>query len=327
MRSHLLYVVAALGVAGCATGSSVERVAEKSQLTAAQAEQLVSAYEQRRALRVASANDPMHQPKNDEDLLTILKRDQIDLFPDGVRWAKANPSPRATALGAQTQIAWGEANQILGDLLAKASESLHQEDVALERKAAARPLSSEESARKKRLTTLLEELGGIEKALEKVGAQHLAEGVSEAQQLIATAPQDYVGYRIAADYHRLKGDWTKFDLMMTELEAKHPKSNGGLFLRGLEALERHEDREKAANFFRQALAHDPQFVRAQVQLLLLQTDIVATYGEYQKLKTLNPQHQIVVWAGPAIEDQYRIWTERQQRVRERSFNNAQQRIP
>ncbi len=287
----------------------------------------MAAYEQRRELRAASAKDPMHQPKNAEDLLTILKRDQIDLFPDGVRWAKANPSPKSTALSAQTQIAWGEANTILGDLLRKASATLHDEELALDRKAAARPLNNDEAARKKRLTTLLGELGGIETALEKVGAQHLADGVSEAQQLIATAPQDYVGYRIAADYHRLKGDWVKFDAMMTELETKHPNSNGGLFLRGLEALERHEDREKASGFFQKALAHDPQFVRAQVQLLLLQTEINGTYTEYQKLKALNPQHQIVVWAGPAIEDQYRIWSERQSRVRERSFNNAQQRIP
>jgi hypothetical protein len=100
------------------------------------------------------------------------------------------------------------------------------------------------------------------------------------------------------------GDWAGFDQAMARLEALHPQSNGYLFLRGMEQLARYHDRGRAKSFFQRALARDPKFARAEVQLLLARGGIDDEYHDYRRLKAASPEHQLVVWLGPFIERQH-----------------------
>ena len=141
-------------------------------------------------------------------------------------------------------------------------------------------------------------------ALALLAAEHSAAGARHAREIIAAAPTNYQGYRVAADYYRLRERWEEFDDTVAKIEILKPDSNGLLFLRGVSALYREGDGPKADRFFRAALARDPKFVRAQAQLVRSQRGLAAKRAEYLKLKELNPHHQIVVWAGPGLERAY-----------------------
>src|SRR5438132_460887 len=80
-----------------------------------------------------------------------------------------------------------------------------------------------------------------------------------AREVIARAPDNYQGYRVAADYYRMREHWADFDAALAKLTALNPSSNGLLFLRGVSALYREGDVPKADQLFRQALEKDPKF--------------------------------------------------------------------
>jgi len=316
-RTLALSFALGIAVAGCATTSAVTRTADEAQLSSEEADRIIKAYEERRTRGLAPANDPLHQPKSNEDLLEILRRDQTDLFADGVKWAEGKTDPKTQTLAAQIEISWGEALGMLAELLERATVELRQEAALYEYKGAVRVLKPTERTRRERVAAQLKELAGIESALRKQAQRHLAKGLAEAEQLMKSAPNDYQSYRIAADFYHLKEDWAKFGEMMKEIETRHPQSNGATFLRGQEQLDRYDNHTKAVELFRQALARDPKFTRAQVAILMAQTSIDGAYRELQKLKELNPTHQIVVWAGPAITERYQMWQARRDE-RERS---------
>jgi len=84
-----------------------------------------------------------------------------------------------------------------------------------------------------------------------------------------------------------------------------------------QSLEGYERALRALNIYRgdalaiidETLAAQPDFamghiLRAQVQVMRAQHGLGAKYAEYQKLKAMSPQHQIVLWAGPALESAY-----------------------
>jgi hypothetical protein len=320
MRSALLL---ALFASACAETSATERAVDRNQLTSAQAERLISAYVERRSLReVATAGDPLRAPKSEEDLLAILRKDQIDLFPAAIEWATAHPTPSSTMLQAQTELAWGEALEILADFLERSTKDLHKEAERLDRRAARQALNDKEKARRERVGKILHDIGEIDAALENASGRHLATGSELAQKLVESAPSDYHGYRIAADYYRIKANWQKFDEMMSKLEQSKPDSTGGIFERGMEALERSKDPDRAKGLFKHALEKDAQFARAEVQLLIAQDDVPSMWAEYEKLKKMNPRHQLVIWVGPAIEERWRLWNEEQQRANERTTDRA-----
>lgn len=310
-------------LAGCAGSPAVTRAADSSDLTVEEAHRLVTAYEQRRATRAQSANDPLRNPKSLDDVLEVLRRDQIDLFPESVKFATGQQGAQALALRAQIELAWGEGQHILADLLHRASHNLRTQAGLLERKGHTTELSAAEKQELQTLQSTLRDLAGIGDALTRVGGQHIAQGATLARLVIDQAPADYHGYRVAADYYRLREDWAGFDSMVKKIEAAQPNSNGLVFLRGMEALHRKNDPQKAAELFREALHRDPKFARAQVQLLLAQPDTEAAYVEFEKLRALNPSHQVVVWAGPAIAGAHETFVARQRRTEQRREDQAQ----
>lgn len=325
MPAHVLrFALLTAVVTGCAgTQPAVVRAVDAAELTVDQAHQIIAAYEQRRAIRVqANADDPLRDPKSLDDVLEVLRRDQISLFPEAVKFATTQSGPQPLALRAQIELAWGEAQLILAELLQRASGDLRAQAGRLEVKKHADALGPADAKRLTELRVTLAELRDIEQALTRAGGGHINQGATLARLVIDQAPNDYHGYRVAADYYRLRDDWAGFDEMVKKIEAANPDSNGLVFLRGMEALHRHNDPARAEQHFKQALERDPKFARAQVQLLLAQRDTTGAFAALQKLKEINPHHQIVAWAGPAIEEAHAAYRAREQREDQRIEDQA-----
>lgn len=255
-----------------------------------EARAMVAEFESRHLQKDAS---PRAEPKSLDDALDALKSDQLDLFPAAAAFAAAQPAPEAKALAAQIELAWGEAELTLAEIFSQTAAAL----LPAVRAAEARG----DHAMEERLYTNR----AMADALMRLAAEHTADGLRHAREVIAAAPDNYQGYRVAADYYRMRERWNEFDATMAKIEALNPASNGLLFLRGVSALSREGNGPKAAGFLREALAKDPKFVRAQVQLMRAQPGFAAKYAEYLKLKALNPRHQIVIWAGPGLEHAHR----------------------
>jgi hypothetical protein len=105
------------------------------------------------------------------------------------------------------------------------------------------------------------------------------------------------------------GDWSQFDQMMQKLATAAPSGDVLLFLRGVEAIQRKNDARAAKSLFEDTVKAFPDFARARVSILLLQTQVIDLHAEYLLLKAAAPTHQIVQIAGPAIEREYEQWTE------------------
>lgn len=269
-----------------------------------------------------SADDPLKDPKSLEDLMSILRRDQLDLFPAGVAFAAKQDDVRALAIRAQIELSWAEALHILSETVSIVSRTLRKSIHALEMKEALGTLSEKDKGRLVEVRTYLKEMGDMMSALNRLASEHLRSGAILARDVIDKEPNEYYGYRVAVDYFRMRKDWPHFDQMMKKLEETNPQSNGLLFARGLEAATRFDDPAKAVKLLHEALARDPQFVRAQAHILLLQEKGPAIWGEYRKLKAMNPHHQIVTWAGDYIERMHESYVEEHERERERIEQRA-----
>jgi tetratricopeptide (TPR) repeat protein len=228
-------------------------------------------------------------PQSLDDVLDALHSDELDRFPAAVAFASRQQGPEAKALAAQIELAWGEAELTLAEVFSQAAQAMLPSFRAAEARG--------EHGLEARLYTNR----AVADALVRLAAEHTAQGLAHAREVIAAAPDNYQGYRVAADYYRMRERWSDFDAAVAKIEQLNAQSNGLLFLRGVSALQREGDVPKASGFFRAALEKDPKFVRAQVQLMRAQPGFTTRYAEYLKLKAVNPRHQIVVWAGPSLE--------------------------
>ncbi|MCC6810146.1 MAG: hypothetical protein IT381_22135 [Deltaproteobacteria bacterium] len=296
-----------------AVGNSVARHG----LSVAEANRIVAAFQEAREEKGAKID-----VKSLDDVLVILKSDNLDNFPAAAAFLEGQSSNEALALRAQLELAWGEAQQILSELLERAQQSLAKQRQKLDaREASGRGLNEQEIADANQLQKTLENIDNVVLSLERLAKEHFDAGGKLARQLIEKAPSDYHGYRVIADYYHLVGDWESFDKAVQKLEQSNPSSIGLLFARGMEQLDRYGDARKAADYFKKALERDPDFMRAEVQLLLLQQDIPDAYRQYQALMKRSPGHQIVRWAGPVITRSYQTWVLQLRRTEE--FNRRQ----
>lgn len=247
--------------------------------------------------------DPLAQPASVDDVLEILRRDQLDLFGAGVAFMEKVEGPEGAALRAQLELSWAEACTMAADALGDQASRLA--------KHANRIREEGDEAEADALTATATQLSRAADALLLVADPHMARGREAAQKVIAAAPDSYLGYRVAADYYRLHSKWEDFDKMITQIEATNPNSNGLVFLRGAAAAQRDFDFEKASSFYREALTRDPKFTRAQMALMLGQGNVGDLHAEFQKLAALNPKHHLVLWAKAAIEADYAQWQKEQ----------------
>ena len=304
----IVVVTAALSALGCTTAAPKpeERPARSVGLSLHEATALVETFESK---QVPPGKRPA-APTNLEECLAVLKSDRLDLFPDAVKFLEAQSAPEATALRAQVRLAWGEAELTVAEVLASLADRLDERVRALQ----VRKLVGADRAKLEADQAKLNLYRDTDQALRLLAAEHVAVGMEDANKVIAEKPDDYVGYRVAADAHRLRSEWREFSEMVVKVEESNPDSNGLVFLRGVAAQMRDGDAVEASKLYRQALERDPQFVRAQAQLVLVQTNIFEQKKELEKLRAIAPDHQIVRWAGPGIDDAYQVALERQQAI-------------
>jgi tetratricopeptide (TPR) repeat protein len=293
--------------AGCATPPPPPAHSARTVgLSLREATALVDAFE---AKQVAPTHKPA-APASLEDAVAVLKSDRLDLFPASVKFLEAQGTPEALALKAQTLLAWGEAELTVAEVLADTADRLEEGVRALQ----VRKLNEADTQKLDAERARVQLYRDTDQALRLLAAEHVAAGVEGAQKVIADKPDDYTGYRIAADAHRLRNEWRQFSEMVAKVEETNPDSNGLIFLRGVAAQMRDGDANEAVKLYRQAVENDPQFVRAQAQLVLVQPNVFEQKKELEKLRAIAPDHQIIRWAGPGIEQAHSDALERQQTI-------------
>ena len=275
-------------------------------LSLKEATELVNAF----TAKQVPAQNKLPAPTSLAEATAILKSDRIDAFPDAVAWLSGQTGPEALALKAQILLAWGEAELTVAEVLADTAERLDENVKSLQLRRMTPEVQAQLDAERARVTLFRD----TDEALRMVAAEHVAAGVEEATKYVKEKPDDYVGYRVAADAHRLRDEWKEFAENVAKVEERNPDSNGLVFLRGVAAEFRDHDTAEAIKQFKQAVATDPGFIRAQAALVLVTPGVFEQYKEFTKLKEISPDHQLVRWAGPGIEAAHKHAIERQQAI-------------
>jgi tetratricopeptide (TPR) repeat protein len=252
----------------------------------------------------------MH-PTSYADVEQILKLDQVNLYPGAVAFIATQTGPQARALHAQIEMAWAETYILMVQILDNLEKRYTPRLAELEKKMAAGPLRDDEQRERSTIVLVLPQLQRNREAFKKLAFEHIVTGQEKAEKVMADYPDNYLGYRVAADMYQMLRGWDQFGEMVQKIEQTNPKSNGLVFCRGAEAIERYSDAAKAADYFHQALKNDPQFVRAQAYLLMIQKEPPGMYAELMNLEKLNHNHQLIMWAGKSIQKAYELWEAQQ----------------
>ena len=313
MRRTVVVIATLLCLTGCAAmmPGSTDTQLPSVGLSLDDARRVVAALEKRMAEK--DAGDPLLTPKSLDDVFDILRSDQMGLFAAGVAFAEKQEGGKALALRAQIELAWGEAQIILAEIFVGTTKNMRQMLNALESRNATGGFTNADKNAIEELRKSIAEANTRADALLKVAAEHVAAGAKLARQVIDKNPSDYLGYRVAADFYRLRQEWSDFDAMVKKIEETNPQSNGLVFLHGISAAVREGNNAKAIELFKKAIERDGKFVRAQAQIMLLQGSVPDVYNEYQKLRTMNPHHQIALWAGDYIQKAYDQWKDQKDR--------------
>jgi hypothetical protein len=292
-----------LGI-GCATPTSGRR-----SLRLEEARAVVASFE----ATLVPPQHEVHLEPGKAGALLALKSDRLDAFPAAVAQLADDDGAdiEALALRAQLYLAWGEAELTVAEVLARTALSLETTVRALEVRRSASP---EDQAMLQRARERIAHAREVDEALRILAAEHVDQGHREAEVVIDLAPDNYLGYRVAADAARLRHQWKRFGELLTRIEAHYPESNGLRFLRGVASWMRDGDATAAAAQLNGALRADPEFVRAQAQLVLVAPTILEQHDALAVLKQRSPDHQLVRWAGPDIEAAWQAATERQKQI-------------
>ncbi|GEM_PF-7127404 len=220
--------------------------------------------------RLADA-DPrtvLRTPETAEDVLQVLRSDRLDLFEAGVATAHALKGRDARALEAQLEFAWAEALLGTGALYGEVAETTTDADLARDYRR-------------------------MEQSLGRVATEHMETGAILTRRLLAAVPDDYVGYRVALDHHRLVQDWDRFDAAVSAVQTLNADSVGLKFQKGAAAWDRDHDGEVALAMLQLALEADPEFTRAQALVIGVSEDPSARCQAFVRLAAMSPHHQLV----------------------------------
>ncbi len=256
---------------------------------------------------LSAPDDPLRRPKSIVDCDAILHLDQIDLFQGAVDFLAKQQGADALTLRAQIEIAYSEAQLVVAEVIAESADGLESVIRTLRFRAESGKTSDEEKAKRAELESTFHDARDVAWALRELAADHARNGATVAQMIMASKEKSYRGYRVAADYHRLRGDWDDFAEDLNYLARENPTSNGLVFLRAIAAQAEGES-DTAVKLYRDALVRDPKFVRAQAHIVLLQTSPERAHTELARLAELNPHHQLITYAGPFIEEAHKAWT-------------------
>jgi hypothetical protein len=235
------------------------------------------------------------------DVEEILHLDEVNRFPAALAFLSTQKDLKSRALQGQLELDWAEGLSLLAQMNHNLAGRLREFAAASEKKSAVDGLSADELRELQELRDATLESQQTAKVLEASAAEHLARGLALANEVIKSNPTNYLGYRLAADSYRLRGDWKSFDKMLSKVEKANPKSNGLLFLKGVAAAQRDRDGAAAAKFLNAALQNDPKFARAQAHLVLNAASLQAAREQLDKLAAISPRHPFVVWTASTLE--------------------------
>jgi hypothetical protein len=250
-------------------------------------------------------DEALRSPKSLADVRAILRRDTVYLFPNAAAFAKAQGTLDGRFSEATLEMLMGEsqlvASQVLTTQAAWVGGDMRIARASLATEAgSATVIGTERGRMLSQLIRVVEEGNKVADALGAVAPSHLARAAEIVRGLRVEAPNDVRTSALVAEYHRLRGEWTEFDAVMTKAEAADPSTPALRYLRGMEQLERFNRPEQGAAIMRESLAAHPKFVRAQAALVLMSTNPAQALGAVQKLKAMNEDHYLVMLLEPTL---------------------------
>ena len=284
---------------------------ENKEMSLEEAELITAGFEESMTKRMQDSS--LWNPKSLDDVLEILRTDNMALFNKGVEFSINEEGIKAISLRAQIELAWGEAQMVLSEFLMKLVSHMNATLIALKKKRATGELNALEKEQYQNSKKLIKKTENTADALSRIASEHILVGSRLARKMMKEYPESYLGYRVAADYYRLREEWDDFKKMVEKIKEKNPDSNGLKFVLGVAARHYETDIEKSRKYLEAALLKDPKFTRCRVHLLLLEDTIEKMFEQYIKLKESSPSHQIVIWADDLIEKTYKDWIERKKK--------------
>lgn len=253
-------------------------------------------------IRLAPADEALRKPKSIEDVRAILRRDTVYLFPAAAAFARSLDTKEGRFSEATTELLMGESQLLAAQVLYTQAAW-----VATDLRIARATLATEPSPSTDRdrllaqLIHLVDDGDAIAAALGDTAPAHIARGAEVIRTIEKESPNDMKTYALIAEYHRLRGEWTEFEVAMQKAEAMGDKDKTALrYLRGMEQLERFHSPEAASAVMREALRAFPRFVRAQAALVLMAPNAKAAMTELAKLRAMNEDHYLVMLLQPTL---------------------------
>jgi hypothetical protein len=253
-------------------------------------------------IHLSAEDEALRDPKSIGDIRAILRRDVVYFFASAAASARALDTVDGRFMEAQLELLLGESQLVASQVL-----STQEAWVGLDLRIARANLASEggeaTTDRGRMLAQLIrvvEEGNKIADALGAVAPSHLARGAEVIRKLRTEAAEDPRTFALVAEYHRLRGEWTEFDVAMKAAAGADRLSRALCYLRGMEQLERHRRPDLGATILRGCLEASPKFVRAQAGLVLMATNPAEGLRELNKLKQMNQDHYLVMLLEPTL---------------------------
>ncbi len=241
-------------------------------------------------------------------VVEIIEGDRLADFEEAREFTAGRQGSEALTVRSYLETSYAGALLLAASIL---DEERRQNMTELRSAQASRPFEttsdrSTDQSRAARLQTKSADLRKVVRALNVLSEEPLTLGSELAQQAIRQDPRSELAYLANANYYRLRGSWLEFDRMMQYANDTDTGRNPAVktYLRAMEAHQRYADDDKCRQLLQEALVRNPNFVRAQANLVLVERDIEDKYAQLQKLRTMNPNHIVVRLAGPMIDAEY-----------------------
>lgn len=252
-------------------------------------------------IRFAPEDEALRAPKSMKDVKAILRRDLVYFFASGAAYARSLGTLEGRLAEAQLELLLGDsmlvASQVLSNQAAWVGGHLRVARANLAGEGAVP--STDRGRMLAQLIVAVEEGNKIADALGVVAPLHLARGAELVRELRKEAPNDVRTALLLAEYHRLRGEWTEFDVAMRVAEGAE-RSPALCYLKAMEQLERFQNPQAATSALRDCLRTRPKFVRAQAALVLVAARPEAGARELARLKQMDEDHYLVMLLEPTI---------------------------
>lgn len=253
-------------------------------------------------IHLSTEDEALRTPTSIEDIRKILRRDVVYAFAAAAAYARSLNTLEGRFGEASLELFLGESQLVASQIL-----STQAAWVGGHLRIARANLASEggepTTDRGRMLFQLIravEEGNEIADALGAVAPAHLTRGAEVIRQLKVEAPTDVRTFILVAEYHRLRGEWSEFEVAMKAAEEKNPASPPLRYLRAMEQLERFRRADLARKALRECIKEFPRFVRPQVALVLMANNSNDALRQLGKLRRMSEDHYLLMLLEPTL---------------------------